>query len=60
MNLELALTILPFAAIIASVIIILAGRVTYWKQRAKHLEQMLEESEIVYMKAIEIALKKEE
>lgn len=60
MNLELALTILPFAAIIASVIIILAGRVTYWKQRAKNLEQMLEESEIVYMKAIEIALKKEE
>lgn len=60
MNLELALTILPFAAILASVIILLVGRVAYWKQRAKYLEQMLEESEIVYMKAIEIALKKEE
>lgn len=60
MTLELALTILPFVAIIASVIILLAGRLMYWKQRAKYLEQMLEESEIVYMKAIEIALKKEE
>lgn len=60
MNIELALTILPFVAILMSIMILLAGRVAYWKQRAKYLELMLKESEIVYMKAIEIALKKEE
>lgn len=60
MTLELALTILPFAAILTSIMILLTGKWMYWKQRAKYLEQILEESEIVYKKAIEIALKKEE
>lgn len=60
MTLELALTILPFVAILVSIMILLVGKWLYWKQKAKYLEKMLEESEIVYMKAIEIALKKEE
>ena len=60
MNLELALTILPFVAILASIMLLLVGRLMYWKQKAKWLEQILEDAEIVYKKAIEIALKKEE
>jgi hypothetical protein len=44
----------------ASVMILLAGKWMYWKQRAKYLELILKESEVFYMKAIEIALKKEE
>lgn len=60
MTLELVLAILPFVAILISVMILLTGKWMYWKQRAKYLELILKESEVFYMKAIEIALKKEE
>lgn len=60
MTLELVLTILPFVAMLASIIILLTGKWMYWKQRAKYLELLLKESEVFYMKAIEIALRKEE
>ena len=60
MTLELVLTILPFVAMLASIIILLTGKWMYWKHRAKYLELMLKESEVFYMKVIEIALKKEE
>lgn len=60
MTLELVLTIIPFIAVLISVMILLTGKWMYWKQKAKYLELILKESEVFYMKAIEIALKKEE
>ena len=45
---------------LASIMILLVGKWVYWKERAIYLELILKESEDFYMKAIEIALKKEE
>ena len=60
MTLELVLIILPFFLMLVSIMILLTGKWMYWKQRVKYLELILEESEVFYMKAIKIALKKEE